>query len=193
MHILGRRPAANGSDRVSHHSRYPSKQVLRFLPTLPDTMRLSSTCPSGVHLVLLFVCFFFSIYTTEGALDFATGRVKMSILRRRITQAEIASFSYELCFDRCTNPNCGGIMWHSREWPPGKDWKGEAKCMGDCEKPITELVTRAAQEATQGMPDDKWKPDEFFNIICEYRCKVHFGKIFQSLRSKRKGLGCIIQ
>ncbi|KAF8325720.1 hypothetical protein F5887DRAFT_1018331, partial [Amanita rubescens] len=92
-----------------------------------------------------------------GALDFATGRVKMSILRRRITQAEIASFSYELCFDRCTNPNCGGIMWHSREWPPGKDWKGEAKCMGDCENPITEL-------------NKKWKPDEFFNIICEYRC-----------------------
>jgi len=139
-------------------------------------------------------------------------------------------------------------VWHSREWPPGKNWKGEAKCMSDCEKPITELVTRAAEEATQGMPDGvsvnviflnvldliqnkKWKPDEFLNIICEYRCnhcdfggvewhdgsvkfqpyeydepeilptyhaqckancKVHFGKIFQSLRSKRKGLGCII-
>src|SRR6266550_2457383 len=92
MHILGRRPAANGSDRVSHHS-HPSKQVLRFLPpTLPDTMLLSSTCPSGIiHLVLFFVCFFFSIYTTEGALDIATGRVKMGILRRRITQAEVST------------------------------------------------------------------------------------------------------
>ena len=77
-------------------------------------------------------------------------------------------------------------MWHSREWPP-KNWKGEAECMSVCEKPITKLVKRAARKAKQDMPDNvsvnviflnvldltrnkKWKPDEFLNIICEYRC-----------------------
>ena len=54
-------------------------------------MRLSST--SIIHLALLFVCLFFSISTTEGALDFATGQVNMRTLRRPITEDEVSTLS----------------------------------------------------------------------------------------------------